>query len=53
MSDCKIGPGAKIDYAIIDSEADIAPGVKIKGNRSGDPVVIEHGAAVTEDIIEG
>ncbi|MEE1170234.1 MAG: glucose-1-phosphate adenylyltransferase [Anaerovoracaceae bacterium] len=53
MSDCKIGQGAKIDYAIVDSKADIAPGVKIKGDRSGDPVVIEHGAVVTEDVIEG
>jgi glucose-1-phosphate adenylyltransferase len=53
MSNCVIGKNAEIEYAIVDSNAVIAPGVKIKGDRSKDPVVIEHGSTVTEDIIEG
>ena len=53
MSDCVIGKGAKVDYAIVDSEAKIAEGVTIKGDRSGQPLVIEHGKTVTEDMIEG
>jgi len=51
MSNCEIGAGADIDYAIVDSEAKIAAGVNIKGDRTGDPVVIEHGAVITEDIL--
>ena len=53
MSECHIGKGAKIDYAIVDHGAVIKDGVTIIGDRSGDPVVIERDSVVSGDIMEG
>ncbi len=53
MSECHIGKGVKIDYAIVDHGAVIKDGVTIIGDRSGDPVIIERDSVVSGDIMEG
>ena len=53
MSECHIGKGAKIEYAIVDHGAVIKDGVSIIGDRSGDPVIIERDSVVSGDIMEG
>ncbi|MHB9781959.1 glucose-1-phosphate adenylyltransferase subunit GlgD [Streptococcus sp. 10F2] len=45
-----VGEGARVEYAIVDKEAKIAPGVTVKG-RKEHPIVIEKGQEITEDII--
>ncbi|GAX47781.1 glucose-1-phosphate adenylyltransferase subunit GlgD [Pseudolactococcus reticulitermitis] len=44
----KIGAGARVQYAIVDKEVEIDPGVQIIGTKEK-PIIIEKQAHVTED----
>lgn len=46
-----IGADSHIEYAIVDKNVDIAPGVTIRGTEDN-PLVIAKGTKVTEDIIQ-
>lgn len=46
MASCEIGVGAEIQYAILDKNVTVAPGVKIKGTVDA-PLVIAKGTNVT------
>ena len=53
LSDCIIRKGARVEYAILDNDAEICEGVTVCGDKSGDPIVIDKGEKVTEDRKEG
>lgn len=44
----KIGTGARVQYAIVDKEVEIAPGVQVIGTKEK-PIIIEKQGRVTED----
>ncbi|WP_018143534.1 glucose-1-phosphate adenylyltransferase subunit GlgD [Alloscardovia criceti] len=50
FSKVKIGEGAQVDYAILDKNVEVAPGVRIQGTPDA-PVVIVKGTKVEGDII--
>lgn len=45
----KIGAGASVQYAILDKQVEIAPGVKVVGTKEH-PIIIEKYGRVTEDV---
>ncbi len=52
MSSCKILENTRIEYAILDKNVLVDANITIKGTKEN-PVVIEKGARITEDIIKG